>query len=79
MSRRGEHIPYAFVAEADTFRSNVAPPPRRRAGASEIAGRALIGLTIVAGLVGSLLFGLPALETGPDAGKPPRSEAAHRP
>lgn len=79
MSRRGEHIPYAFVADADRFRSNVAPPPRRRVTPSEIAGRTLIGLTVVAGIVGSLLFGLPALETAPDAGKPPHSEAAQRP
>lgn len=79
MSRQGEHVPYAFVAEADRFRSNVAPPPRRRVSPSEVAGRTLIGLTIVAGLVGSLLFGLPALETAPDAGQAPRSEAAHQP
>lgn len=79
MSRRGEHIPYSFVAEADRFRSNVAPPPRRRVSPSEVVGRTLIGLTIVAGLVGSLLFGLPALETAPDAAHGPRSEAAHRP
>jgi hypothetical protein len=76
MFRRRESVPFAFVAEADRFRSNVAPPPRRRAGRSEIAGRMLIGLTVVAGLVGSLVFGLPALETGSGTGKAPRSEAA---
>ncbi|WP_432077204.1 hypothetical protein [Streptomyces wuyuanensis] len=62
MFRRREAVPFAFVAEADRFRSNVAPPPRRRPSASQLAGRTLIGLTVVAGLVGSLLFGLPALE-----------------
>ncbi|GGZ39069.1 hypothetical protein [Streptomyces poonensis] len=61
MFRRREPIPFAFVAEADRFRSNVAPPPRERATVSEIAGRWLVGLTVVAGLVGSLLVGMPAL------------------
>jgi hypothetical protein len=61
MFRRREPVPFAFVAEADRFRSNVAPPPRERASAREIAGRWLIGLTVVAGLAGSLLLGMPAL------------------
>ncbi len=30
MSRRSEPVPFAFLAEADTFRSNVTPPPRQR-------------------------------------------------
>ena len=58
-----EPVPFAFVAEADRFRSNVTPPPRERASAGQIAGRWLLGLTIVAGLVGSLVLGLPALST----------------
>lgn len=61
MFRRREPVPFAFIAEADKFRSNVAPPPRRRASAREMAGRWLIGLTVVAGLAGSLILGLPAL------------------
>lgn len=28
MFRRSEPVPFAFVAEADRFRSNVTPPPR---------------------------------------------------
>ena len=63
MFRRREPVPFAFVAEADRFRSNVAPPPRQRASAGQIAGRWLLGLTIVAGLVGSLVLGMPALST----------------
>ena len=31
MFRRREPVPFAFIAEADRFRSNVAPPPRERA------------------------------------------------
>ncbi|WP_431041863.1 hypothetical protein ACQUSR_08025 [Streptomyces sp. P1-3] len=65
MFSRREPVPFAFLAEADQFRSNVTPPPRPRASRSEIAGRTLIGLTIVAGFVGSLLLGLPAMESGP--------------
>ncbi|WP_329138802.1 hypothetical protein [Streptomyces sp. NBC_00670] len=61
MFRRREPVPFAFVAEADRFRSNVTPPPRRRASAGQIAGRWLMGLTIVAALVGALLIGMPAL------------------
>lgn len=62
MFRRGENVPYAFVAEAEQFRSNVAPPARERATLGQIAGRTLIGLVLVAGLVGSVLLGMPALD-----------------
>ncbi|MFC9808573.1 hypothetical protein [Streptomyces griseoaurantiacus] len=61
MFRRSEPVPFAFLSEADRFRSNVAPPPRRRPSAGELAGRWLMGLTIVAALVGALLIGMPAL------------------
>ncbi|MBB1254326.1 hypothetical protein [Streptomyces alkaliterrae] len=57
-----QQVPFAFVAEADRFRDNVTPPPRERAGTGEIAGRVLIGLVVVSGLVGSLLLGMPALD-----------------
>ncbi|MFG2552328.1 hypothetical protein [Streptomyces sp. NPDC048581] len=63
MFHRRESVPFAFVAEADRFRSDVTPPPRERASTGQIAGRWLLGLTIVAGLVGSLLVGMPALST----------------
>jgi hypothetical protein len=63
MFRRREPVPFAFVAEADRFRSNVVPPPRERASAGQIAGRWLLGMTIVAALVGSLVLGMPALST----------------
>ncbi|MEU1598496.1 hypothetical protein ABZ468_38240 [Streptomyces sp. NPDC005708] len=61
MSRRREPVPFAFLAEADSFRSNVAPPPRARASAGQLAGRWLLGLTVVAGLVGALVIGMPAM------------------
>lgn len=61
MFRRRESVPFSFVAEADRFRSNVTPPPRERTSVSELAARSLVGLTIVAGLVGSLVLGMPAL------------------
>ncbi|RII08027.1 hypothetical protein DSC45_34070 [Streptomyces sp. YIM 130001] len=79
MFRRREPVPFAFIAEADKFRSNVTPPPPDRASAGEIAGRALVGLTIVAGLVGSLLFGLPALSQEQAPAHTQQSEATdHR-
>ncbi|GGT41619.1 hypothetical protein [Streptomyces chromofuscus] len=62
MFRRREPVPFAFLAEAERFRSNVTPPPPERATAGQIAGRWLMGLTIVAALVGSLVVGTPALE-----------------
>ncbi|MFE9776334.1 hypothetical protein ACFYOV_32680 [Streptomyces sp. NPDC005931] len=61
MSGRREPVPFAFLAEADRFRSNVTPPPRERASAAELARRWLLGLTVVAGLVGALVIGTPAL------------------
>ncbi|WP_055493401.1 hypothetical protein [Streptomyces sp. TP-A0356] len=68
MFRRREPVPFAFLAEADSFRSNVAPPPRERASAGQMAGRWLMGLTIVAGLVGALVIGMPSMShTSPAA------------
>ncbi|GAA2729778.1 hypothetical protein [Streptomyces nogalater] len=67
MFRRREPVPFAFLAEADRFRSNVTPPPRQRASFGELAGRWLLGLTLVAGLVGALIAGTPALSTPADA------------
>ncbi|MDJ0466900.1 hypothetical protein [Streptomyces sp. H27-C3] len=76
MLRRRESVPFAFVAEADRFRSNVTPPPRERASASQRFGSVLIGMTVVAGLVGSLLFGLPALDPAQSPAATQKSEAA---
>ncbi|MFB7028037.1 MULTISPECIES: hypothetical protein [unclassified Streptomyces] len=76
MLRRREPVPFAFVAEADSFRSNVTPPPRERASASQIVGRTLLGLTVVAGLVGSLVLGMPSLQSGDSATRQQQSEAS---
>ncbi|MTE21292.1 hypothetical protein F0L17_19660 [Streptomyces sp. TRM43335] len=62
MVRREEPVPFAFTAESDRFRSNVTPPRTPPTGA-RTAGRVLWGLVVVAGLVGALLLGMPALET----------------
>ncbi|MFD4763858.1 hypothetical protein ACFWOJ_35010 [Streptomyces sp. NPDC058439] len=77
MFRRRESVPFSFVAEADRFRSNVTPPPRERTSVSQLADRSLIGLTVVAGLVGSLILGLPALSTAQDPSHSQQTEAAH--
>ncbi|MFE6763824.1 MULTISPECIES: hypothetical protein [unclassified Streptomyces] len=77
MFRRRESVPFSFVAEADRFRSNVTPPPRPRSTVSERAGRVLVGLAVAAGLVGSLLLGLPAMGSGESPSHTQQTEAAH--
>lgn len=62
MPSRGESVPFAFIADADRFRSNVTPPPRAERSFTQRAGSALFGLTVVSGLIGSLLLGVPALD-----------------
>ncbi|GHF59374.1 hypothetical protein [Streptomyces griseosporeus] len=76
MSGRREPVPFAFLAEADRFRSNVTPPPPERASAGQIAGRWLLGLTIVAALVGSLVLGMPALSLDHTSTPPQQSQAS---
>lgn len=78
MFRRRESVPFTFVAEADRFRSTNTPPPRERVGAGRIVGRTLVGLTVVAGLAGSLLFGVPALEPTQSPGHSQQSQADGR-
>lgn len=76
MVRRREDVPFAFLADAESFRSNVERPPKPRAGRAEIAGRVLIGLVAAACFAGSLLFGLPSLESNPALHQVQRSEAS---
>jgi hypothetical protein len=76
MIHRREPVPFAFVAEADRFRSNVTPPPRERASFGQMAGRWLLGLTIVAGLVGALVIGTPALSQQHSAQQTQQSQAS---
>ncbi|MFJ5264659.1 hypothetical protein ACIQAC_29795 [Streptomyces sp. NPDC088387] len=75
MFRRREPVPFAFVAEAEKFRSNVPPPPRPRASAGQIAGRWLLGATIIAALAGSLVLGMPALELDHSSAPSQQSQA----
>ncbi|MDV9172353.1 hypothetical protein R6V09_19890 [Streptomyces sp. W16] len=76
MFRGREPVPFAFIAETDRFRSNVTPPPRERASAGQIAGRWLLGLTIIAGIVGSLVLGMPALSQNNLSTQNQQSQAA---
>ncbi|MGW7050041.1 hypothetical protein ACWGDT_46900 [Streptomyces avermitilis] len=76
MFRRREPVPFAFIAEADKFRSNVTPPPRQRASAGQMAGRWLLGLTVVAGLVGALVVGMPSLSLDQSPATTQHSEAS---
>nr|WP_303713963.1 hypothetical protein [Kutzneria buriramensis]WKX13095.1 hypothetical protein Q4V64_38450 [Kutzneria buriramensis] len=43
---------------------------------SQIAGRWLLGLTVVAGLVGSLVLGMPALSPDQSSGQTQQSQAS---
>ncbi|MFJ9825286.1 hypothetical protein ACIRSU_13085 [Streptomyces sp. NPDC101160] len=76
MPSRREAVPFAFVAESDSFRSNVTPPPRERLRPGQVLGRTLIGLTVVAGLVGSLVLGMPSLDSQHANGHQQQSEAS---
>jgi len=78
MFGRREPVPFAFLAEADRFRSNVTPPPRERPSVGQIAGRWLLGLTIVAGLVGSLVIATPALSLDHTDTQPQQSQASDK-
>ncbi|GAB3950824.1 hypothetical protein [Streptomyces sparsus] len=78
MFRRGEPVPFAFVAEADRFRSNVTPPPPERASLGQLAGRALIGFVVIGGLAGSLLLGMPALDVEQQGDQVQRQNASER-
>ncbi|MGY0070089.1 hypothetical protein ACWZEH_25525 [Streptomyces sp. QTS137] len=78
MFGRREPVPFAFLAHTERFRSNVTPPPRERASAGELAGRWLLGVCVVAGLVGSLVIGMPALSTDQSATGTGQSEASDK-
>ncbi|MFE1252125.1 hypothetical protein [Streptomyces sp. NPDC058735] len=78
MSGRREPVSFAFVAEADRFRSNVTPPPPERQSIGERAGGWLLGLTIVAGLVGALVVGTPALTPDHAPQHPQTSQASEK-
>ncbi|WP_225840061.1 hypothetical protein [Streptomyces sp. NK08204] len=45
------------------FLSDVTPPPPQRASAGQRAGHWLLGLAVVAGLIGAVVIGRPALAT----------------
>ncbi|KPI00679.1 hypothetical protein OK074_5772 [Actinobacteria bacterium OK074] len=77
MFRRREPVPFAFIAEADKFRSNVAPPPRERASAGQTAMRWLTGLTIVAALVGAVIIATPSLSLNLSSTSAQHSEASN--
>ncbi len=77
MFRRGEPVPFAFVAEADWFQSNVTPPPPSRPSRSQLALRALGTLGVVGGLLLAVAVGGPALDPGRQGGiSTQQSEAA---
>ncbi|MER5635612.1 hypothetical protein ABT095_01490 [Kitasatospora sp. NPDC002227] len=55
-----EPVPFAFVAEAERYQSNVTPPERPVSVRAVCAG-VLITALLVAGLAAAVLVGTPAL------------------
>ena len=51
--------------------------PRERASVSQLAGRSLVGLTVIAGLAGALILGLPALSPTQSPAHAEQTEASH--
>lgn len=80
LRRRREPVPFPFTAEADRFRGDVpVPPPVKRAGIGEIAGRVLVSVLVVAGLVGAVVFGVPAMQLTDDHGSAQDTETVRNP
>ncbi|WP_340375545.1 hypothetical protein U5640_10645 [Streptomyces sp. SS7] len=61
------------------FSSNVTPPPRERASLGQAAGRWLLGLTIVAALVGSVVVARPALTVDHSVSPTQQSQSSQQP
>ncbi len=56
-----EPVPFSFIAEADRYQSNIAPPRRERRSARAVCGGVLITMVLIAGLVAAVALGMPAL------------------
>ena len=78
MFRRGESVPFAFLDDAQRFRSNVTPPPKPTRTRGQRFGSLLVGLTVVAGLLGSLALAGPALDTSHEQQNGPAATAERR-
>ncbi|GAA1158148.1 hypothetical protein F4556_000292 [Kitasatospora gansuensis] len=56
-----EPVPFAFIAEADRYQSNVTPPRPERRSAKAVCGGVLITVVLIAGLLAAVALGMPAL------------------
>ncbi|KJK55041.1 hypothetical protein [Saccharothrix sp. ST-888] len=63
MAPGAESVPFAFVAEAERYQSNVTPPARERRSVRAVLGGVLITLLVVAALTTAVLLGMSALSS----------------
>ncbi|MDH6125778.1 hypothetical protein [Kitasatospora sp. GP82] len=63
MAHGAESVPFAFIAEAERYQSNVTPPARERRSAKSVLAGLLIALLVVAALTTAVLVGAPALRS----------------
>ncbi|MFB7663262.1 hypothetical protein ACFC1R_04835 [Kitasatospora sp. NPDC056138] len=63
MAPGAESVPFAFVAEAERYQSNVTPPARERRSMKSVLGGVLVTLLVVAALTTAVLVGMSALST----------------
>ncbi|MFJ9518660.1 hypothetical protein ACIRPK_10380 [Kitasatospora sp. NPDC101801] len=56
-----EPVPFSFIAEAERYQSNVAPPRRERRSVRAVCGGVLVTVVLIAGLVAAVALGMPAL------------------
>jgi hypothetical protein len=61
MTPGAEAVPFAFVAEAERYQSNVTPPERERPSVRSVCVGLLITAVLVTGLVAAVVVGTPAL------------------
>ncbi|AUG75193.1 hypothetical protein CFP65_0212 [Kitasatospora sp. MMS16-BH015] len=61
MAPGAESVPFAFVAEAERYQSNVTPPERAPLSVKRVLAGFLITALLAAGLATAVLLGTPAL------------------
>ncbi|MFJ8039403.1 hypothetical protein ACIRBX_02675 [Kitasatospora sp. NPDC096147] len=58
-----EPVPFAFIAEAERYQSNVAPPEPEPRSARRVLGGVLVTVVVLAGLLAAVALGMPALRS----------------
>ncbi|GAA3024603.1 hypothetical protein GCM10020229_39840 [Kitasatospora albolonga] len=58
-----EPVPFAFIAEAERYQSNVTPPEPEPRSVRRVLGGLLVTVVVVAGLLAAVALGMPALRS----------------